>query len=69
MKNNIKKERQGENFTQVRLAEIVGVSRQTIISIEINKYIPSVLLAVKLANALGKSVEELFFLEESDEVV
>ena len=52
MKNNIKDERIIKELTQVQLAEIVKVSRQTIISIETNRYIPSVLLSLKLAKAL-----------------
>lgn len=48
------------------LAELVKVSRQTIISIETSRYIPSVLLSLKLANVLGKNVEDLFELENSD---
>jgi putative transcriptional regulator len=66
MKNNIKDERQKKGLTQIQLAEMVGVSRQTIFSIEVNKYLPSVLLSIKLAKALGKTVEELFELEHSD---
>lgn len=63
MRNNVKEVRQERQLTQAQLAEIVGVSRQTIISIEISKYVPSVLLAIKLANALEKNVEDLFSLE------
>lgn len=48
--------------TQAELAECVGVTRQTIIAIEKGNYNPSVLLALKLAAALGKKVEELFWL-------
>jgi putative transcriptional regulator len=50
----------------VELAEMVGVSRQTIFSIEISKYVPSVTLSLKLARALGKTVEQLFILEKTD---
>jgi putative transcriptional regulator len=66
MKNNIKEERLKKQWTQSELAEFVNVSRQTIFSIEINKYTPSVLLAMKLAKVLGKKVEQLFQLEETD---
>jgi len=66
MKNNIKDERIIKELTQVQLAEIVKVSRQTIISIETNRYIPSVLLSLKLAKALEKKVEQLFELENFD---
>jgi len=66
MKNYLKEERTIKQLTQVQLAEMVNVSRQTIISIETSRYIPSVLLSMKLANALGKKVEALFELEKSD---
>lgn len=66
MTNQIKEERLRKNMTQTELAEMVNVSRQTIFSIETNKYIPSVLLALKIAKVLGKKVEFLFQL--SDEV-
>ena len=66
MKNNLKEERIKKELTQVQLAEIVNVSRQTIISIETNRYVPSVLLSLKIANALKIKVENLFELENSD---
>lgn len=66
MKNILKEERLKQSLTQVELAEMVGVSRQTIFSIEISKYVPSVTLSMKLARALGKTVEDLFILEKSD---
>jgi putative transcriptional regulator len=66
LKNNLKECRIANNLTQVDLAEMVNVSRQTIISIETARYIPSVLLSIKLAKALQKSVEELFELEKKD---
>ncbi|HEY4832327.1 MAG TPA: helix-turn-helix transcriptional regulator, partial [Waddliaceae bacterium] len=49
MKNNIRVERAIKNMTQAELASRVSVSRQTIITIESNKYIPSTLLALKIA--------------------
>lgn len=66
MKNFVREERTKKQLTQVQLAELVKVSRQTIISIETNRYIPSVLLSLKLANVLGKKVEAIFELEKSD---
>ena len=66
MKNNIRVERAIKNITQADLAEKVGVSRQTINTIESNKYIPSTLLALKIARVFGKGVEEIFSLEDSD---
>jgi putative transcriptional regulator len=66
MKNCLKEMRTLKNLTQAQLAEQVQVSRQTIISIESNRYIPSVLLAIKLAKALEKEVEQVFELEAKD---
>ena len=66
MINTVKEERIKKQLTQTELADLVNVSRQTIFSIEINKYTPSVLLAMKLAKVLGKKVEQLFQLEETD---
>jgi putative transcriptional regulator len=66
MKNNIRVERAIKNITQAELAEQVGVSRQTINTIESNKYIPSTVLALKVARVFGKAVEEIFMLEDSD---
>ena len=51
---------------QVELAEKVSCSRQTIISIENAKFIPSVELSLRIAKALGVNVEEIFYLEEED---
>jgi len=66
MKNSIKVERARKNWTQDDLAKHVSVSRQTIISIESNKYIPSALLAMKIAVVFGTTVENILELEESD---
>ena len=66
MKNSIRIERAIKNITQAELAEKVSVSRQTINTIESNKYIPSTLLALKIARVFGKSVEEIFQLENND---
>ena len=63
MKNNIRVQRAVVRLTQQQLAEQVGVSRQTINAIESSKFIPSTLLALKLAEALGTKVEKLFALE------
>jgi putative transcriptional regulator len=67
MKNNIRVERAIKDITQAGLAEQVGVTRQTIHSIESNKYIPSTVLALKIARVFGKPVEEIFSLEENDQ--
>ncbi len=66
MKNNVKATRRTKGLTQEELAELLGVSRQTIISIESSRYFPSTVLSLKIAMCLSKSVEELFELEKSD---
>ena len=66
MKNRIKVERAELNITQQDLAEAVGVSRQTIVAREKNRFIPSSLLALKIARHFNKMVEEIFILEEDD---
>lgn len=66
MKNNIKFVRIEQGITQSELAEKISVSRQTIHAIESGKYIPSTLLALKLAHVLEKKVGELFSLEKGD---
>jgi len=66
MKNNIKVERAIHNMTQAKLAEIVGVSRQTINAMELNKYVPSTVLALKISEIFKKPVNEIFFLDTSD---
>lgn len=64
MKNIIKKLRKEAGLRQEDLAAKVGVSRQTIIAIENNKYDPTLELAMKLARQLQTTVEELFILED-----
>jgi putative transcriptional regulator len=66
MKNTIKVERAKMNITQMELAEKIGVSRQTINSIEIGKYVPSTTLALKLSRLFKISVNEIFELEENE---
>lgn len=66
MKNNIKIERARHDMTQADLANKIGVSRQSINAIEKGKYIPSTLLAIKIAKLFKLSVEDLFFLEEGE---
>lgn len=66
MKNTIKVERAIMNLTQQDLATRIGVSRQTIHAIESNKYVPSTVLALKMAKLFGKKVEDFFQLEEDD---
>lgn len=66
MKNNIRVERAVLRISQQELAEKVGVSRQTINAIELGKYIPSGLVMLKITSVCGKTVDEVFSLEESD---
>jgi putative transcriptional regulator len=66
LKNNIKVERAIKSLTQEDLANKVSVSRQTINAMEANKYVPSTLLALKIAKVFNKPVEEIFFLEKGD---
>ncbi|WP_223033465.1 helix-turn-helix transcriptional regulator [Hanstruepera marina] len=66
MKNNLKVERAIHNLTQADLAERIGVSRQSINAMEKNKYVPSTVLALKIAKLFNKSVEDIFFLDEND---
>jgi putative transcriptional regulator len=66
MKNSIKVERAIKNITQEDLAKIIGVSRQAINSIELGKYVPSTILALKLSRYFEKPVNEIFKLEEKD---
>ena len=66
MKNNIRVERAIKNITQEDLANKIGVSRQTINAMEANKYVPSTVLALKIAKVFGKSVEDIFTLEKGD---
>ena len=66
MKNTVKVERAIKDITQQELATAVGVSRQTINSIEAGGYVPSTVLAMKIARYFGKPAETIFTLEEGD---
>lgn len=66
MINTIKVERAKHNMTQAELAEQVNVSRQTINSIEIGKFVPSTLLSMKIAQTFNTTVNEIFELEAND---
>lgn len=66
MKNNIRVERAIVRMTQQQLAEQIGVARQTINAIETNKYVPSTVLALKIARVFSKPVETIFSLEDTD---
>lgn len=66
MKNSLRVERAIQNITQGELAEKIRVSRQTINAIESNKYVPSTVLAMKIARLFSKKVEDIFQLEDED---
>ena len=66
MKNNIRVARAERRMTQQELAEAVDVSRQTINAIESGKFVPSTVLALKIARTFEKSVEEIFSLEDGE---
>jgi len=66
MRNNLKIERAIQNITQAKLAEMIGVSRQTVNAMELNKYVPSTVLALKISRIFKKNVNEIFFLEKGD---
>ena len=66
MNNRIRVERAELRMTQQRLADAVGVSRQTINAIESGKFVPSTVLALKIARTFSKPVEEIFILKDDD---
>lgn len=66
MKNQLKVERAIKEITQQELAQAVGVSRQTINSIESGKYVPSTILSLKIAKYFDKPVESIFQIDETD---
>ena len=66
MTNSLKVERARANITQQELAEILGVSRQTINAVEKGKFNPSTLLALKIARVFNLSVNDIFFLDDNE---
>ena len=66
MNNKIRVARAEVRMTQQQLADAAGVSRQTINAIESGKFVPSTVLALKMAKIFCKSVEEIFQLEDGD---
>jgi len=66
MKNSIKVERAKKNITQAELAGLAKVSRQTINAMELGKYVPSTVLALRLASIFETEVSEIFVLEDKD---
>ena len=65
LENNLKKIRRSHKLTQQQLAQRVGVSRQSVYAIETGKSEPSLILALKMANALGVNIAEIFRLVDS----
>jgi len=65
--NRLRVARAERGLSQAQLADLAGVTRQTISSIETGQYVPSALLAFVLARRLGKPVDELFTLAGDDE--
>ena len=66
MKNRIEEIRKARGVLQEELAKYMGVSRQTISSLENGRYNPSITLAYKIAKYFGMSIEEVFVFEEED---
>ena len=66
--NPVRARRRAQRITQADLAVAVGVSRQTVVSVEKGDYAPSVYLALRIARALDSTVELLFPLKEDDHV-
>ncbi len=66
MKNRIRVMRAEVRMTQQRLADAIGVSRQTINAIESGKFVPSTVLALKMAQIFDKPVEDIFMLDDED---
>lgn len=67
LRNRLKELRARHDLTQEALAEMVGVSRQSIISIEKERYSPSVTLALRIARILQVPLEEAFWLDDDEE--
>ena len=67
MKNRLKEIRAIRGISQDELADILGVSRQTISSLENGRYNPSILLAFKIAHYFGMPIEDIFIYEEEDD--
>jgi len=64
--NNVKEFREKQQLTQEQFAHLVGVSRQSIISVEKGHYIPTTILALRIASILSVKIEDLFILEKKD---
>ena len=66
MKNSIKVERAKKNITQEELANRIQISRQSVNAIETGKFVPSTILALKIARYFDTTVEQIFELEQND---
>ena len=66
MKNRMEEKRKAQGLTQQQLAVLLGISRQTIISLESGKYNPSILLAHRIAQTFGVRIEDIFLFEEDE---
>ena len=66
MKSCIADKRKARGLTQQQLASLLGVTRQTIITLENDKYYPSILLAHKIAQIFDVRIEDIFIFEEDD---
>jgi putative transcriptional regulator len=66
LSNRLRELRSERDLTQAALAELVGVSRKTINTVENGVFVPSTILALKLARALGCTVEAIFSLNEGE---
>ena len=66
MKNSVKVERAIKNIIRQELADALGVSRQTINFIETGRYMPSTIVALKIARYFGRHADEIFQLEDND---
>jgi putative transcriptional regulator len=66
LRNRIKVERARHDLTQEQLADLVGVTRKTVNTVETGRFVPSTVLALKLARALHTRVEDLFYLTDEE---
>ena len=66
MKNRMEEKRKAQGLTQQQLAVLLGVSRQTIISLESGKYNPSILIEKRIEQTFGVSIEDIFLFEEDE---
>ena len=64
LENRLRELREAKGLTQAQLADLIGVSRKTVNTVENGVFVPSTVVALKLAKALGSSVEALFFIVE-----